>query len=203
MSANVETMFYTRVTPWHGLGTRVEEAPCAKEALALAGLDWRVVTDRYKVVQNEDAFAFTDELLGEGVSYETAGSLQGGRRTWILAKLPLGEAARRFLHECCHGERSGIAVLSLEEQQLVFRRLTPEGYAQFREKQRRLFGELLKIFGVRADSERIGIFTNLCLAVIVTRRAIPDSMPLFVPEAADETLNVQIDGVVDWLESLS
>ena len=23
MSANVETMFYTRVTPWHGLGTRV------------------------------------------------------------------------------------------------------------------------------------------------------------------------------------
>ena len=47
-----------------------------------------VVTDRYKVVQNEDAFAFTDELLGEGVSYETAGSLQNGRRIWILARLP-------------------------------------------------------------------------------------------------------------------
>jgi len=47
-----------------------------------------VVTDRYKVVQNEDAFAFTDSLLGEGVTYETAGSLQNGRRTWILAKLP-------------------------------------------------------------------------------------------------------------------
>lgn len=118
MSANVESMFYTRVTPWHGLGTRVEEAPDSKEALKLAGLDWRViqkpiqtedgqpvsgfkanirdqdsqilgvVTDRYQVVQNEDAFAFTDELLGEGVIYETAGSLQKGRRTWILAKLP-------------------------------------------------------------------------------------------------------------------
>ena len=118
MSANVETMFYTRVTPWHGLGTRVEEAPDSREALILAGLDWQViqkpimtgdgqpidgfkanirdqdgqvlgvVTDRYKVVQNEDAFAFTDELLGEGVVYETAGSLQKGRRTWILAKLP-------------------------------------------------------------------------------------------------------------------
>ena len=47
-----------------------------------------VVSDRYKVVQNEEAFAFTDELLGEGVTYETAGSLQNGRRTWILAKLP-------------------------------------------------------------------------------------------------------------------
>ena len=118
MSANVETMFYTREKPWHGLGTQVMEAPTSAAALSLAGLDWRViqkplltydeipvpgfkanvrdsdnqvlgvVTDRYKVVQNEDAFAFTDSLLGEGVTYETAGSLQNGRRTWILAKLP-------------------------------------------------------------------------------------------------------------------
>ena len=118
MAANVETMFYTRTAPWHGLGTRVLEAPTSSAALSLAGLDWSViqkpvltedglfisgfkanvrdrdnqvlgvVSDRYKVVQNEDAFAFTDELLGEGVTYETAGSLQNGRRTWILAKLP-------------------------------------------------------------------------------------------------------------------
>lgn len=47
-----------------------------------------IVTDRYKVVQNEEAFAFTDALLGEGVRYETAGSLQGGKRTWMLARLP-------------------------------------------------------------------------------------------------------------------
>lgn len=118
MSANVETMFYTREKPWHGLGTMVMEAPASAEALALAGLDWQViqksietedgipingfkanirdmdekvlgvVSDRYKVVQNEEAFAFTDELLGEGVTYETAGSLQEGRKTWLLAKLP-------------------------------------------------------------------------------------------------------------------
>lgn len=118
MSAEVETMFYTRVAPWHGLGTCVENAPGSQEALKVAGLDWKVVqkpifteegqlvggfkanirdrdnqilgvvTDRYKVVQNEEAFAFTDQLLGEGITYETAGSLQGGRRTWILAKLP-------------------------------------------------------------------------------------------------------------------
>lgn len=107
-----------RTVPWHGLGTSVLEAPGSAAALELAGLDWQVlqkelvtddgipvdgfkanvrdrdnrvlgvVTDRYKVVQNEEAFAFTDELLGEGVTYETAGSLQEGRRTWILAKLP-------------------------------------------------------------------------------------------------------------------
>ena len=118
MAANVETMFYTREKPWHGLGTMVEKAPNSKDALRLAGLNWKVlqepvytenkeliqgykanvrdtdrkvlgvVTDRYKVIQNEEAFAFTDTLLGEGVRYETAGSLQEGRRVWMLARLP-------------------------------------------------------------------------------------------------------------------
>jgi len=46
-----------------------------------------VVSDRYKVVQNCDAFSFTDTLLGEGVRYETAGSLCDGKRIWLLAKL--------------------------------------------------------------------------------------------------------------------
>ena len=30
MSANVETMFYVREKPWHGLGTEVKEAPTCK-----------------------------------------------------------------------------------------------------------------------------------------------------------------------------
>jgi phage/plasmid-like protein (TIGR03299 family) len=47
-----------------------------------------VVTDRYKVGQNHEACAFTDALLGEGVKYETAGSLNEGKRIWMLAKLP-------------------------------------------------------------------------------------------------------------------
>lgn len=118
MTANVETMFYTRVAPWHGLGVRVESALSSQEALKASGLDWNViqrpimtsayepvpgykanirdtdnkvlgvVSDRYRVVQNAEAFAFTDALLGEGVKYETAGSLQEGRRIWLLAKLP-------------------------------------------------------------------------------------------------------------------
>lgn len=47
-----------------------------------------VVTDRYRIIQNQEAFAFTDELLGNGVRYETAGSLQEGRKVWLLARLP-------------------------------------------------------------------------------------------------------------------
>lgn len=44
--------------------------------------------EAYRIVQNEEAFRFTDDLLGEGVTYETAGSLQGGKKVWMLAKLP-------------------------------------------------------------------------------------------------------------------
>lgn len=48
-----------------------------------------IVNDkRYKICQNREAFEFTDKLLGEGVTYETAGSLFGGRKIWLLAKLP-------------------------------------------------------------------------------------------------------------------
>ncbi|MEF2244237.1 DUF932 domain-containing protein [Paenibacillus sp. IITD108] len=118
MAHNIETMFYTREAPWHGLGNRVEHALSSKDALQVAGLDWKViqkpiktqddmiipgykaniretdhrvlgvVTDRYSIVQNHEAFKFTDELLGEGVRYETAGSLHNGKKVWLLAKLP-------------------------------------------------------------------------------------------------------------------
>ena len=118
MAALVETMYSTREKPWHGLGVVVKEAPTSEEALRLAGLDWNVVqepiytpfrekiegfkanvrdsdrkvlgvvSDRYKVIQNVEAFSFTDELLGQGVRYETAGSLSGGKRVWLLARLP-------------------------------------------------------------------------------------------------------------------
>ena len=118
MSANVETMMYVRETPWHGLGTRVEEALTSADAIKYAGLDWTVnsmpvydsfqreipnyvanvrssdnsvlgiVSNRYKIVQNQEAFEFTDNLISEGVVYETAGSLNGGKRIWLLAKMP-------------------------------------------------------------------------------------------------------------------
>lgn len=118
MAALVETMMYVREKPWHGLGTRVETAPSSKEAIELAGLNWEVkpmpvfdgfgtqipgyvantrssdckvlgiVGNRYSIVQNAEAFDFTDSLLGEGLQYETAGSLRGGKQIWLLGKMP-------------------------------------------------------------------------------------------------------------------
>lgn len=117
MAANFENGFFVGEPAWHGLGEVIKEAPTSEEAIKVAGLDWDVipkpiydefgreipgykvnqrssdgknlgiVTNRYKVVQNREAFAFTDALLGEGVRYETAGSLASGKRVWMLARL--------------------------------------------------------------------------------------------------------------------
>ena len=101
----------------------VQEALTAEEALKAAHLDWDVnscpvydyfgdvipgykantrdsdgsvlgiVSDRYTIVQNVEAFDFTDNLIGEDMRYETAGSLRGGRQVWLLAKMPEKEIA--------------------------------------------------------------------------------------------------------------
>ena len=117
MSLVESGMYVGAVPPWVSLGVKVDEALSSQQAIKMAGLDWTVdaqpiqvvggqvidgmkanvrssdhkvlgvVSDRYKIVQNADAFAFTDILLGEGVKYETAGSLSSGKRVWLLAKM--------------------------------------------------------------------------------------------------------------------
>jgi phage/plasmid-like protein (TIGR03299 family) len=47
-----------------------------------------IVGERYRIVQNDEAFQFVDQLLGSSLHFETAGSLHGGRRVWVLATLP-------------------------------------------------------------------------------------------------------------------
>jgi len=99
-----------------GVGTNVSGAKTSKEVIDLAGLNWNVnqeaittqsgiiipdtfanvrsdnqevlgiVNKRYKPVQNAEAFSFVDNLLGEGVTFETAG-LTRTNRVWMLARM--------------------------------------------------------------------------------------------------------------------
>lgn len=96
----------------------IQEAPTSEEALIAAGLNWEVqpklvydehgipivgytantrdsdgsvlgiVSNRYQIVQNKDAFDFTDALIDDGMRYETAGSLRNGKQVWLLGQLP-------------------------------------------------------------------------------------------------------------------
>lgn len=116
-----DNLFVSYTPAWHGLGTVVDKALTSDEALKIAHLDWEVlqqpiflqsgkriietfanvrsdideplglVTGRYKILQNKDAFRFMDELVGNEETpckYESAGSLDGGKRVWMMARLP-------------------------------------------------------------------------------------------------------------------
>jgi phage/plasmid-like protein (TIGR03299 family) len=117
MPANVETMFYTGATPWHGLGEKLESAPTISEAIEASGLNWEVGTKdlvtkdgydvparatyrkdyngilgvvgpRYVPLQNKDAFEWFQPFVDAGeCSLHTGGSLSNGQKVWVLAQL--------------------------------------------------------------------------------------------------------------------
>ena len=50
---------------------------------------FKILSHRYEIVQNTEAWGFLDTVLGSGgANYHTAGSLRGGRVMWVLAKRP-------------------------------------------------------------------------------------------------------------------
>lgn len=89
-------MMYVGETPWHGLGTKLNNPATAKEAIEASMLDYKikleelqtvsgltipnnfatvredtkevlaVVGNRYEIIQNVDCFSFFDTLVGEG-----------------------------------------------------------------------------------------------------------------------------------------
>jgi phage/plasmid-like protein (TIGR03299 family) len=112
-----EAMFALKPA-WHGLGTVLDHVPTSAEAITAAHLDWNVnlqtietggriienmmatvradngdplgiVSDRYKIVQNREAFEFLDSLVADGdMEYESAGALRGGKIVWLLGRMP-------------------------------------------------------------------------------------------------------------------
>ena len=47
-----------------------------------------ITKDRYKPVQNRDAFAFADVLREQGATFEKVGCYKDGEKVWFLMKLP-------------------------------------------------------------------------------------------------------------------
>ena len=179
----------------------------ALERMARQGIQHTTVEQIYKAVGISRTFFYSffptkEDLIVETLYLQQPRILAYAERLMADPALTWREGVRQFLHACCYGEKNGIAVLTIEEQQLIFRRLSADNCRVFREKQARLFGKILECFGVRADRDRVELFTNLSLTAMIVRRAIPESPPLFVPEAADATVAFQIDASVDRLERL-
>lgn len=104
---------------WHGLGQVLDNPATAEEAILEAGLGFLVekkpiyladgtqvpgkfatvradvnrplgvVSGRYEILQNTDAFKFFDSIVERDEAvYHSAGVLGSGERIWVMAKLP-------------------------------------------------------------------------------------------------------------------
>ena len=186
---------------------RAELVRVGLELMTKQGIQHTTVEQIYKKVGISRTFFYSffptkEDLIVETLYLQQPKIIEFAGRLMSDADLSWREAVKRFLYACCYGEKNGIAVLTVEEQQLIFRRLSKESYAVFREKQMRLFGEILRCFGIKAEREDIELFTNISLTVMVIRRAVPDTLPLFVSEAMNDTLDFQINSIVDALEKI-
>jgi phage/plasmid-like protein (TIGR03299 family) len=132
MSHEVENMFSVKEVPWHKLGKIIQDAPSIESGIELAGLNWKVnlapmyladgrkaqtraviretdqsilgeVGSRYTPLQNAKAFEFFQPFIDSGeVTLETAGSLDGGKKIWVLAQLnrnPMEVAPNDFVRK--------------------------------------------------------------------------------------------------------
>lgn len=94
----------------------ISTAKSVDEALYISGMDWNVsskflydengneypnfranvndstgdllgiVSDRYSIVQNKEAFEFVNDLTSEGFKFEKAGTFKNGKSIWVMGK---------------------------------------------------------------------------------------------------------------------
>lgn len=179
----------------------------ALELMAKQGIQHTTVEQVYQAVGISRTFFYTffpskEDLIVETFYLQQPKVLAYAQSLMSDPALTWKEGVIQFFRSCCYGEESGIAVMTIQEQQLLFRRLSPTSYQLFRQKQEQLFAQLLLCFGIQPSRSRIQLFTNISLTAIVVRRAIPDTLPFFVPDAREETVEFQIRAIADYLEQL-
>lgn len=145
-------------------------------------------------------FPSKEELVLEALRYQQPKLLQCAKQLMEDPSLSWREGVRTFLETCAYGEKKGIAVLSIEEEQEVYRCLSPENFQTFREDQIKLFRELLMIFGLPVDCIEPRLFGNLALSMMMVYKAIPDTMPFLFPEVADDMVKFQINALLDEMQ---
>ena len=143
-------------------------------------------------------FPSKEELVLEALRYQQPRLLQYARRLMDDPALSWREGVRTFLETCTYGEKKGVAVLSIEEEQEIYRCLSQEHFQTFRADQTKLFRALLAIFDLPEDSIDPRLLGNLALLMVY--KAIPNTMPFLFPEVAEDMAAFQINALLDELQ---
>lgn len=145
-------------------------------------------------------FSSKEELVLQALRYQQPKLLRYAQQLMDDPNLCWKEGVKAFLKNCCYGAKNGVAVLSIEEEQQIYRCLSEESFQAFRQDQVRLYRSLLMIFGLPVDSIDPRIFGNLALSMMMIYKAIPDTMPFLFPEVAEDMVEFQVNTLVDEME---
>ena len=192
-----------------------QERERVKEALMAAVL--QCIVDRGLIHSSIDAlcrkvgisktffyslFASKEELVCHALQYQQPRLLAYAQQLMENPSLSWRAGVETFLKDCCHGAKSGVAVLSIEEEQQVYRCLSEENFQAFRRDQVVFYGRVLAVFGLPADCIDPRLFGNLALAMMMVHKAIPDTMPFLFPEVAEQMVDFQVKALVDEMERI-
>ena len=119
-------------------------------------------------------FSSKEELVLHALRYQQPRLLDYARQLIEDPALSWRAGVEIFLKNCCYGAKSGVAVLSIEEEQQARR--------------------------CPVDSIDPRLFGNLALSMMMVHKAIPDTMPFLFPEVAEDMVDFQVRALVDEME---
>lgn len=147
-------------------------------------------------------FSSKEELVLHALRYQQPQQLDHARSLMEDPGLSWRAGVETFLKNCCYGAKSGVAVLSIEEEQQVRRCLSEKNFQAFRQDQVGFYGKLLSIFGLPVESMDPRLFGNLALSMMMVHKAIPDTMPFLFPEVSEDMVDFQVRALVDEMERI-
>lgn len=137
-----------------------------------------------------------EELILDAMRYQQPKLISYAENLMLDKNKTCIEALEVFLRSCCQGSKSGIAVLSIEEEQEVYKCLSEENFKAFQKEQLEFYKKIMEIFTIPIDKFNPKLFGNMVLAMIMTYKAVPDSMPFLFTDTADEMVEFQLQAIL-------
>lgn len=177
------------------------------ELMARQGIQHTTVEQIYKQVGISRTFFYSffpakEDLVIQAFYVQQPQMLAYAQKLMEDPGLSWREGVRQFLHQVCDGGRGRFAIMSVEEQQALSKCLSGEKRQEFQKRRLAFFTELLHTFGICAGTQTVKLLGNLVFSTVILHKAIPETLPFLFPDAADEMTGFQIDGILNYMESL-
>ena len=146
-------------------------------------------------------FASKEEFVAKVLASQQPLLIELARQIMAKPGITWQEAARQFLALCADGTNNGIFIMTLADQEAVFRTLKLEDFTKFHKAQVNFYRALLDVWGLsNIDHDVVKIFANMALSSLIVHKSMAESIrPLFA-DKADETMCWQIESLIWQME---